>query len=25
MDHRVGKDESKEWFKEHFGITIVEE
>jgi len=23
--HRVGKTESMEWFKEHFGLTLVEE
>ena len=25
VPHRVGRDESREWFKEHFGMTIVEE
>ena len=25
VPHRVGRDESREWFKEHFGLTIVEE
>jgi large subunit ribosomal protein L5 len=25
VPHRVGKNESKEWFKEHFGLTLVEE
>ena len=25
VPHRVGKNESMEWFKEHFGLTLVEE
>ena len=25
VPHRVGKTESMEWFKEHFGLTLVEE
>jgi len=25
VEHRVGKDESKAWFKDQFGLTIVEE